>query len=102
LWRLHHKAKTVDASFDPLAEPSTTRETWEKMRDNLEKGMPLNILNFDLEPTSIAEVNAKRAFVDILDNGIIKPLATFKVYENISFVCPSDNRRPGRKQKMIQ
>ncbi|KAN0140303.1 hypothetical protein V8E53_002199 [Lactarius tabidus] len=60
LRRLHQKAKTVDTSFDPRAEPSTTREAWETVRDSLEK-----------------EASAKQAFVDILDNGIIKPLTTF-------------------------
>ncbi|KAN0140294.1 hypothetical protein V8E53_002190 [Lactarius tabidus] len=67
LRRLHDKAKTIDASFDPRAEPSTTRAGWEKLRDNLEKG-----------PTAFAEANAKQAFVDILDTGVITPLSTFK------------------------
>jgi hypothetical protein len=61
---LHQKAITVDASFDPRAEPSITREAWEKVRDNLEK-----------------EANARRAFLDILDIDVIKPLATFYVNE---------------------
>ncbi|KAN0140285.1 hypothetical protein V8E53_002181 [Lactarius tabidus] len=64
LRRLHDKAKTTDASFDPRAEPSTTRAAWEKVRDNLEK--------------AFAEANAKQAFVDILDTDVITPLATFK------------------------
>jgi hypothetical protein len=62
---LHQKAKTVDASFDPRAEPSTTRAAWEKVRDNLEK-----------------EANAQQEFVDILDTDVIKPLATFKETKN--------------------
>jgi hypothetical protein len=36
-------------------------------------------LNFDPEPTAVAEANAQQEFVDILDTSIIKPLATFKV-----------------------
>jgi hypothetical protein len=78
---LHQKAKTVDASFDPRAEPSTTRAAWEKVRDNLEKGMCSANLNFDPEPTAVAEANAQQEFVDILDTDVIKPLATFKVNE---------------------
>jgi hypothetical protein len=57
------------------------REAWEKVRDNLEKGMCLNILNFGLEPTPIAEANARQAFLDILDIDVVKPLATFYVNE---------------------
>ncbi|KAN0140281.1 hypothetical protein V8E53_002177 [Lactarius tabidus] len=67
LRRLHNKAKTIDASFDPRAEPSTTRAAWEKVRDNLEKG-----------PIAFAEANAQQAFVDILDTGVIAPLTTLK------------------------
>ncbi|KAN0140274.1 hypothetical protein V8E53_002170 [Lactarius tabidus] len=61
LRRLHDKAQIADASFDPRAEPSTTREAWEKVRDSIEK-----------------EANAKQAFVHILDVDVIEPLATFK------------------------
>ncbi|KAH9007776.1 Rho GTPase activation protein [Lactarius deliciosus] len=61
LRNLHHKAKTVDSSFDPQAEPTTTRAAWEKVRDNLER-----------------EANTQQAFVDILDNDVIKPLITLK------------------------
>jgi len=61
LRKLHHKAKTVDTSLDPRAEPSTTRAAWDKVRDSLEQ-----------------EANTQQAFVDILDNDVIKPLATFK------------------------
>jgi hypothetical protein len=43
--------------------------------------MRLNILNFGPESTAVAEASAKQAFVDILDNGIIKPLTTFMVNE---------------------
>ncbi|KAH8989388.1 hypothetical protein EDB86DRAFT_1913879 [Lactarius hatsudake] len=60
---LHHKAKTVDAlSFDPGAEPTTTRAAWDKVRDSLER-----------------EAKAQQCFVDILDNDVIKPLAALKV-----------------------
>jgi hypothetical protein len=51
------------------------------VRDSLEKGMRLNILNFFPEPTAVAEANAKQALLDTLDIGIIQPLATFKVNE---------------------
>jgi hypothetical protein len=51
------------------------------VRDNLEKGGRLNILNIEPEPMAVAEANAKQAFVDILDGDVIKPLAAFKVNE---------------------
>jgi len=56
-----------------------TRTAWDKVRDNLERGMRLHILNYGLEPTVIAEANTQQAFVDILDNDVIKPLSAFKV-----------------------
>ncbi|KAH8997410.1 hypothetical protein EDB92DRAFT_1420868 [Lactarius akahatsu] len=65
LRKLHRKAKTVDAAFDPRAEPTTTRATWDKIRDNLER-----------------EANTQQAFVDILDNDVIKPLTTLKETED--------------------
>ncbi|KAH9044598.1 hypothetical protein EDB85DRAFT_471359 [Lactarius pseudohatsudake] len=65
LRKLHRKAKTVDAVFDPRAEPTTTRATWDKIRDNLER-----------------EANTQQAFVDILDNDVIKPLTTLKETED--------------------
>jgi hypothetical protein len=43
--------------------------------------MRLHILNCGRELTAIAEAKVQQEFVDILDNGIIKPLATFKVSE---------------------
>ncbi|KAH9059291.1 Rho GTPase activation protein [Lactarius vividus] len=61
LGELHHKAKAVDASFDPRAEPTTTRTAWDKVRDSLER-----------------EANSHQAFVDILDNDVIKPLVHLK------------------------
>jgi hypothetical protein len=51
------------------------------VRDNLEKGMRLNILNVDPEPIAVAEANAQQAFVDILDIDVITPLASFQVNE---------------------
>ncbi|KAH9037701.1 hypothetical protein EDB84DRAFT_1128646 [Lactarius hengduanensis] len=65
LRKLHHEATAVDASFDPRAEPTTTRAAWDKVRDSLE-----------------GEVNTQQAFVDILDNDVIKPLATLKETED--------------------
>ena len=84
LRKLHDKAKTVDASFDPHAEPSTTRAAWNTIRDNLERGMCFAHFKLLRGPTGIAEVNTQQAFVDILDKDVIEPLATFKV-SKISF-----------------
>ncbi|KAH9165433.1 hypothetical protein EDB89DRAFT_2076851 [Lactarius sanguifluus] len=81
LRRLHRKAKTVDASsFDPGAEPTTTRAAWDKVRDNLERGAGFRNLNPNcgLEPTVIAEAKTQQCFVDILDNDVIKPLVALK------------------------
>ncbi|KAI9456971.1 hypothetical protein BJY52DRAFT_526519 [Lactarius psammicola] len=39
LRKLHSKAKTVDASFDPRVEPTTTRAAWDNVRDHLERGI---------------------------------------------------------------
>ena len=41
--------------------------------------MHLHILDRVLEPTGVAEANTQQAFVDILDNDVIKPLKTLKV-----------------------
>ncbi|KAI9433264.1 hypothetical protein H4582DRAFT_2101673 [Lactarius indigo] len=65
LRNLHRETTAVDAPFDPRAEPTTTRTAWDKLRDSLE-----------------AEVNTQQAFVDILDNDVIKPLATLKETED--------------------
>ncbi|KAH9030232.1 hypothetical protein EDB83DRAFT_2554982 [Lactarius deliciosus] len=78
LWKLHRKAKTIDASFDPRAEPTTTRAAWDTVRDDLRRGMHLHTLNFGLWLTTIAEASTQQAFVDILDNDVIKPLRTLK------------------------
>ncbi|KAH9175092.1 hypothetical protein EDB89DRAFT_2138609 [Lactarius sanguifluus] len=61
LRKLHHKAKNVDAAFDPRAEPTTTRAAWDTVRDNVDR-----------------EASTQQAFVDILDNDVIKPLTTLK------------------------
>ncbi|KAH9165429.1 hypothetical protein EDB89DRAFT_302679 [Lactarius sanguifluus] len=61
LRKLYRKAKTVDAAFDPRAEPTTTRAAWDTVRDNLDR-----------------EASTQQAFVDILDNDVIKPLTTLK------------------------
>ena len=39
----------------------------------------MHILKCGQEPTAVAEANTKQAFVDILDNDVIKPLTTWKV-----------------------
>jgi hypothetical protein len=74
------------------------------MRNNLEKGMRLDILNCQCcpEPMAVAEANAQQAFVDVLDTGVISPLATFKVNESLLGVHLSDNRRTGRKPQRGQ
>ena len=41
--------------------------------------MRLYILNGDLEPTGFTEVDTQQAFVDILENDVIKPLMKMKV-----------------------
>ncbi|KAH9014678.1 hypothetical protein EDB84DRAFT_1443744 [Lactarius hengduanensis] len=64
LRKLHRKAKTIDASFDPRAEPTTTRAAWDTVRDDLRR--------------AVAEASTQQAFVDILDNDVIKPLRTLK------------------------
>ncbi|KAN0140268.1 hypothetical protein V8E53_002164 [Lactarius tabidus] len=61
LRNLYRKAKAVDASYDPRAEPTTTRSAWDEVTDNLER-----------------EANTQKSFVDILDNDVIKPLITLK------------------------
>ncbi|KAH9175080.1 Rho GTPase activation protein [Lactarius sanguifluus] len=65
LRKLHRKAKTIDTAFDPRAEPTTTRAAWDTVRDNLE-----------------GEASTQQAFVDILDNDIIKPLKKLKKTED--------------------
>ncbi|KAH8996989.1 hypothetical protein EDB86DRAFT_3243261 [Lactarius hatsudake] len=65
LRKLHRKANTIDASFDPRAEPTTTRAAWDTVRDDLKR--------------AVAEASTQQAFVDILDNDVIKPLRTLKV-----------------------
>ncbi|KAI9456985.1 Rho GTPase activation protein [Lactarius psammicola] len=62
LWRLYHKANTVDAPFDPRIEPTTTITAWGNIIENLAR-----------------EARTQQAFVDILDNDVIQPLRTLKV-----------------------
>ncbi|KAH9057712.1 hypothetical protein EDB87DRAFT_1578446 [Lactarius vividus] len=66
LRKLHRKATIVDTSFDPRAESTTTRAAWDKVRDNLE-----------------GEADAQQAFVDILDNDVIKPLTNLKASQEL-------------------
>ncbi|KAH9169277.1 hypothetical protein EDB89DRAFT_1985938 [Lactarius sanguifluus] len=61
LRKLHREAIVVDAPFDPRAEPTTTRGAWDTLRDSLE-----------------GEANTQQAFVDVLDNDVIKPLVMLK------------------------
>ncbi|KAH9051875.1 hypothetical protein EDB87DRAFT_631112 [Lactarius vividus] len=64
LRKLHREATIVDTPFDPHAESNTTRAAWDKVRDSLER-----------------EANTQQAFVDVLDNDVIKPLAVLKRVE---------------------
>ena len=92
--KLHRKAIAADASFDPRTEPTTVKAGWDKIKDNLESGMRLHILNYSLELRSIVEANIQQAFVDILDNDVIDPLVSLKVSQDL-FIHSSgqpDNR----------
>ena len=79
LRKLHRKATDVDASFDARFEPINTRVAWDRVRDNLENGTHLHILDRVLELISITEASNQQAFVDILDNDVIEPLKLLKV-----------------------
>ncbi|KAH8994650.1 hypothetical protein EDB83DRAFT_2559309, partial [Lactarius deliciosus] len=92
LRKLHRKATIVDTSFDPRAEPTTTRAAWDKVRDNLE-GV-------------VAEADAQQAFVDILDNDVIKPLTNLKASQELLVLAeipvliigyPKGNRRSDKE-----
>ncbi len=75
------------------------------MRDNLERGMRLHILDCGLGPTAIAEANTQQVFMDILDNDVIEPLSALKVSQEhlIREGIPVLIRgRSGRKRKMRQ
>ncbi|KAN0140322.1 hypothetical protein V8E53_002218 [Lactarius tabidus] len=61
LRKLHRKAETVDASFEPRADPTTTRIAWDKVRDNLGR-----------------EADTQQAFIDILAKDVIGPLEILK------------------------
>ncbi|KAH9016487.1 hypothetical protein EDB85DRAFT_2279935 [Lactarius pseudohatsudake] len=79
LRNFHRKAKTVDASFDPRAEPTTTRAAWD---------------------TSLQKP-AQQASVDILDNDVIKSLRTLKVSQEYLVLegTPVLMIRPRKKTK---
>ena len=77
--KLHRKATDVDASFDARLEPTNTRVAWDKVRDNLENGTHLQILDHVQEPISVSEASTQQIFVDILDNDVINPLKSLKV-----------------------
>ncbi|KAH9029688.1 hypothetical protein EDB85DRAFT_1509515 [Lactarius pseudohatsudake] len=66
LRKLHREATVVDAPFDPRAEPTTTRAAWDKVRDSLE-----------------GEAKTQQAFVDVLDNDVIKPLVMLKTRKRV-------------------
>jgi hypothetical protein len=65
--------------------------------------MQLHILNYDVELRSNAEANIQQAFVDILDNDVIKPLVSSKA--SWGLLVRADNLimgPSGRKRKMRQ
>jgi len=45
--------------------------------------MHLHILNCGPEPTAVAAANTQQAFLDILDNNVIKPLGTLKASQEL-------------------
>jgi hypothetical protein len=51
------------------------------VRDSLERGTRSHVLICELVLTGVAEANTQQAFVDILDNDVIKPLQILKVSE---------------------
>ncbi|KAI0252694.1 hypothetical protein BJV78DRAFT_331476 [Lactifluus subvellereus] len=61
LWKLHQKAKAVDAYFDSRVEPNTTRAAWNEIRDNVER-----------------ETQARQAFLNTLTLDVINPLTALK------------------------
>lgn len=63
------------------------RAAWDKLRDNLGRGMCLHILNCSWSPTGVAPTGAdtQQAFVDILVNDVIKPLEMLKVSQEYIF-----------------
>ena len=77
--KLHRKASDVDVSFDARFEPTNTRVAWDRVRDNLENGTHLHILDRVLEPISVSEASTKQTFVDILEKEVIEPLKSLKV-----------------------
>ena len=95
----------MDASLDPRAEPTTIRAAWEKIRENVEIGACLYIPSCGLRLTGIAEANTQQAFLDVLDNDVIKPLATLKASQEV-FIWADDPvlimRQSGRNRKMRQ
>ena len=63
----------------------------------------MHILNYGLELRSIAEANIQQAFVDILDNDVIKPLVSLKASQVL--LVRVDNLTiglSGRKRKIRQ
>ncbi|KAI0005390.1 hypothetical protein BJV74DRAFT_804021 [Russula compacta] len=61
LWKLHQKAKVVDAFFDARIEPNSSRVAWNEIRDNVER-----------------ETQARQAFLNTLTVDVINPLAALK------------------------
>ena len=102
LRKLHQKATIIDASFDPRVEPTTTRAAWSEVRDNLASGTHLHFLHFHSRLTTEAEANAQQAFVDILDNDVIKPLVLLKASEEpfiLAEITLLTTGSPNRKRK---
>lgn len=82
LWKLHQKAKTVDAFFDARIEPNSSRVAWNEIRDNVERGMAQYNPKYDPRPTSVIETQARQAFLNTLTVDVINPLTTLKVNKN--------------------
>ena len=103
LRKLHRKASNFDASFDPRTEPTATRAVWDKIRDDLERGMGFHILNCGPEPIAVAEANIQQAFVDILNNEVIRPLVSLEVSQGLLVhMAPCSDNRTVRKGKGVQ
>jgi hypothetical protein len=79
------EAYVTDTSFDPRAEPTTTRAAWNKVRGNLERGTHWHshILDLNLTLPIVAESKARQAFVNTLDVDILKPLTSLKVGQGL-------------------
>jgi hypothetical protein len=79
LWKLHHKATSIDTYFDARIEPDTSRAAWSDVRDNVERGTSHHNLQQDPKLISDLETQARQAFLNTLTVDIINPLTALKV-----------------------